>query len=86
LAARRAARLGRAQIDPLPPILTIEDALAANSRFEDGPRIWQRGDAEEAIATAPLQLDRGRIEMGGQEHFYLEGKPPSPCRKRAAIW
>jgi len=73
LAARRAARLGRAQIDPLPPILTIEDALAANSRFEDGPRIWQRGDAAAAIAAAPFQIE-GRIDMGGQEHFYLEGQ------------
>jgi len=73
LAARRAARLGRVDITPLPPILTIEEALTANSRFEDGPRIWQRGDANAAIAAAPLRLE-GRIEMGGQEHFYLEGQ------------
>ncbi|WP_114965926.1 xanthine dehydrogenase molybdopterin binding subunit [Alkalilacustris brevis] len=73
LAARRAARLGRAEIDPLPPLLSIDDALAADSYFEGGPRIWARGDAEAAIAAAP-RLIEGEIEIGGQEHFYLEGQ------------
>jgi xanthine dehydrogenase large subunit len=72
-AARRAARKGRIDMDPLPAIFTIEDALAANSRFEDAPRIWARGNADAAIAGAPRVIE-GRIEMGGQEHFYLEGQ------------
>ena len=37
LAARYAARLGHVDITETTPILTIEDALAANARFEDGP-------------------------------------------------
>ena len=73
LAARRAARLGRISYDELPAILTIDEALAADSRFEDGPVIWNRGDVENAIASAPHRL-RGRIEIGAQEHFYLEGQ------------
>jgi len=73
LAARRAARRGRATMTELPPILTIEDALAADARFEDGPRIWAKGDPDAAIAAAPHRLE-GRIEMVGQEHFYLEGQ------------
>jgi xanthine dehydrogenase large subunit len=73
LAARKAARLGRVTYDEKPAILTIEQALAADSRFEDGPRIWARGDAAKAIARAP-RLIEGRLEMGGQEHFYLEGQ------------
>ena len=56
-----------------PAILTIEDALAANSRFEEGPRIWSRGDADSAISRAATLIE-GRLEMGGQEHFYLEGQ------------
>ncbi len=72
-AARRAARLARISCDEEPPILTIDDALAADSRFEGGPVTWQIGDAGAAIASAPHQL-AGRIEMGGQEHFYLEGQ------------
>jgi xanthine dehydrogenase large subunit len=73
LAARKAARLGKITIAATPPILTIDDALAANSRFEDGPRIWTKGDVDQALAAAPQRLT-GRIEMGGQEHFYLEGQ------------
>jgi len=72
-AARRAARLAKIDYRELPAILTVDDALAANSRFEDGPRVWSMGDSEAAIATAPRVIE-GRIEMGGQEHFYLEGQ------------
>jgi len=73
LAARKAATLGRVSFAAWPALLSIDDALAANSRFEDGPRIYAKGDAEAAIAAAPHVLE-GRIEIGGQEHFYLEGQ------------
>jgi len=73
LAARRAARLAEVGIDELPAILTIEEALAADSRFEEGPRIWQKGDARAAIANAAHVVD-GTMHIGGQEHFYLEGQ------------
>ncbi|MGR3756807.1 MAG: xanthine dehydrogenase molybdopterin binding subunit [Tranquillimonas sp.] len=73
LAARRAARLARISYDELPAILTVDAALEAGSRFEEGPRIWAKGDAAAALAAAPNRLD-GRIEIGGQEHFYLEGQ------------
>ncbi|MCK0149703.1 xanthine dehydrogenase molybdopterin binding subunit [Marivita sp. S6314] len=73
LAARKAARLAQITYAERDAILTIEDALAADARFEDGPRIWEKGDPGEAIDTAPHQVS-GVIEMGGQEHFYLEGQ------------
>ena len=73
LAARKAARLGTVEIAAAEPILTIDQALAANSRFEDGPRIWTKGDVDQALSSAPHRL-QGRIDMGGQEHFYLEGQ------------
>ena len=73
LAARHAARLGAVDITPTTPILTIEEALAADARFEDGPRIYQKGDAAAALTTAPQTLS-GTINIGGQEHFYLEGQ------------
>ena len=73
LAARRAARLGVIAIDPLPALLTIDDALAAGSRFEAGPVIWQKGDASAAIGASPRVIE-GELEVGGQEHFYLEGQ------------
>ncbi len=73
LVARRAARMGRVEYRPLPAVLTIDDALAADSRFEGGPVRWTNGDAAGAIARAPRNLE-GTIEIGGQEHFYLEGQ------------
>ncbi|MGB5837995.1 MAG: xanthine dehydrogenase molybdopterin binding subunit [Albidovulum sp.] len=73
LAARKAARLGKITYNELPALLTVDQALAANSRFEAGPVIWTKGDADTAIAKAPRVIE-GRFEMGGQEHFYLEGQ------------
>jgi len=73
LAARRAARLGVVEIAERPAILTIEQALAENSRFEEGPRVYVKGDPAGAIDGAEHVLE-GRVEMGGQEHFYLEGQ------------
>ncbi|WP_386683846.1 xanthine dehydrogenase molybdopterin binding subunit [Loktanella sp. R86503] len=73
LNARNAARLGQIEIAAETPILTVEDALAANSRFEDGPRIWTKGDVDDALSRAAHRVE-GRIDMGGQEHFYLEGQ------------
>jgi xanthine dehydrogenase large subunit len=73
LAARRAVRLAQVEVAEETPILSIEEALAANSRFEDGPRVWTKGDAEAALREAPQRL-RGSLEIGGQEHFYLEGQ------------
>ena len=73
LAARKAARLAQMDYEEHAPILTIDDALAADSRFEDGPRVYEKGDVEAALATADHVVE-GRIEIGGQEHFYLEGQ------------
>lgn len=73
LAARQAARLGQVEITETPPILSIEEALAQNSHFEDGPRVYGRGDVDAAIGMAPHQI-AGQLYVGGQEHFYLEGQ------------
>ena len=73
LLARKAARLARIAYREETPILTIDEALAAGARFEDGPRIYSKGDAQAAIEGAAHVIE-GRIEMGGQEHFYLEGQ------------
>ncbi len=73
LAARKAAKLGKVTYDALPAIFSIDEALAANSRFEDGPRIYQAGDVTSALKGAAHRI-KGQIEIGGQEHFYLEGQ------------
>ncbi|RLJ59360.1 xanthine dehydrogenase molybdenum binding subunit apoprotein [Litoreibacter meonggei] len=72
LAARKAARLAKVAYNEQTPILTIDEAMAANSRFEDGPRIYTKGDAEAQLGKATNRV-QGSFEIGGQEHFYLEG-------------
>jgi xanthine dehydrogenase large subunit len=73
LAARKAARMARLDLAEEAPILTVEAALAAGARFEEGPRICAKGDVATALAKAPHVIE-GQIEVGGQEHFYLEGQ------------
>lgn len=70
--ARKAARRGRIEAIPETPAIDIADAL------ETGETVlpdyaFQRGDIESAMRAAPQTLD-GEIDIGGQEHFYLEGQ------------
>ncbi|MBZ5578845.1 MAG: xanthine dehydrogenase molybdopterin binding subunit [Acidobacteriia bacterium] len=68
-----AARLGAARVrvdyEPLPALLTIEEAIAAES-YHVGPVHLARGDAS-AIESSALRFE-GELAIGGQEHFYLE--------------
>ena len=70
--ARRAVMLGKLAIEPLPAILTIDDAMAAQA-FVLPPVDVTRGDASAALQRAPRRL-RGDVRCGGQDHFYLEGQ------------
>ena len=72
-AARHAAARAKVEITEEAPVLTVEEALEAESYIEYPPLVWSKGDAEAAIKSAPRIIE-GRIEMGGQEHFYLEGQ------------
>ena len=72
-AARVGARKGQVDYEEQVALLTLDQALAANSRFEEGPRIYTKGDAGAAIDAAPRTVE-GLFELGGQEHFYLEGQ------------
>jgi len=71
-AARVAARLARVETEPLPAFVTIAEALEADTDFEP-PQRMARGDAAAALDGAEHRLS-GTLEMGGQEHFYLEGQ------------
>lgn len=72
MAARRAARLVQCNITPLPAILNVHDARKAES-YVLPPVHVNRGDAAAGLARAPHRL-QGSLEVGGQEHFYLEGQ------------
>nr|WP_232533084.1 MULTISPECIES: xanthine dehydrogenase molybdopterin binding subunit [Ramlibacter] len=70
--ARRAARLVRLDIEPLPVVLDVREAHA-NRSYVLPPVVVRRGDPEAALAAARHRL-AGQLEVGGQEHFYLEGQ------------
>lgn len=72
MTARRAARLVKFDIEELPPVLTPQEAHA-KQRYVLPPVHVARGDAAAALARAPRTLE-GEFEVGGQEHFYLEGQ------------
>ncbi|MBV7377869.1 xanthine dehydrogenase molybdopterin binding subunit [Maritimibacter dapengensis] len=72
-AAREAAARAEIGIEEKEPILTVEQAVSQNSYFEGGPLTWSRGEAETAMQDA-AHIVEGEIEIGGQEHFYLEGQ------------
>ncbi|WP_310609624.1 xanthine dehydrogenase molybdopterin binding subunit [Limnohabitans sp.] len=70
--ARMAARMVQPDIQALPAVLEVRQAYA-QQHWVLPPVCVQRGDAEQAIATAPHVI-RGSLDVGGQEHFYLEGQ------------
>jgi xanthine dehydrogenase large subunit len=71
-AARAAARLARIEVAPLPALLDIRAALAAQS-FVLPSQSMRRGDPRAQLAAAPRHLS-STVVIGGQDHFYLEGQ------------
>ena len=69
-AARLGAKRMEAEYRPLVPVLTMHDAMTAQS-YHSGPHHIQRGNADEEIQRSPHRLS-GELTIGGQEHFYLE--------------
>ena len=68
-AAQRGAARVQVEYEPLPAILTIQEAIDAGSFLSDTFRL-SRGDVS-AIDSSALRID-GELSIGGQEHFYLE--------------
>ncbi|PZF81122.1 xanthine dehydrogenase molybdopterin binding subunit [Jiangella anatolica] len=69
-----AARLGAAAVEvtyaPLPALLTVEEAIAAQS-FQGARPTLARGDSPAGLAHA-ARVFEGVTSFAGQEHFYLE--------------
>ena len=82
--ARRAARLVQVQIDALPAVLSVREALQ-QQHFVLPPVFVRRGDADAALTGAPHQLN-GTLEVGGQEHFYLEGQVAYALPQEQGQW
>jgi xanthine dehydrogenase large subunit len=69
--ARKATRLAKVDYEELEAILDPMTAVEKQSFVLPSEKL-ERGDAEQAIANASHKLHR-RIELGGQDQFYLEG-------------
>lgn len=68
-AAQRGAARVVVEYQPLPAILTIDEAIDEGSFLTELHRI-AAGDVS-VIETSPLHFS-GELKIGGQEHFYLE--------------
>ncbi|MCL4813393.1 MAG: xanthine dehydrogenase molybdopterin binding subunit, partial [Vicinamibacteraceae bacterium] len=68
--ARSAARRVRVEYEPLPAMVTLDDAVAAGAWLTP-ERVIACGDVETALAASQYRLE-GDLHVGGQEHFYLE--------------
>lgn len=69
---RKARQLIKVEFEELEPILSIDKAIE-REQFIGPTRTIKKGDVEKAFREAPHQL-AGTIEMGGQDHFYLESQ------------
>ncbi|MCK1795698.1 xanthine dehydrogenase molybdopterin binding subunit [Streptomyces sp. XM4193] len=69
-----AARLGAAavgvEIDELPALVTLSDAIAADS-YHGAKPLMETGDTAAGFAES-AHVFTGEFEFAGQEHFYLE--------------
>ncbi|AUH34939.1 xanthine dehydrogenase molybdopterin binding subunit [Paracoccus tegillarcae] len=71
--ARRAAARAQIDYDALPHALDPIAAREAEMGYVTDPLTLRRGDADRGLAAAPHRI-KGRMGIGGQDHFYLEGQ------------
>jgi xanthine dehydrogenase large subunit len=71
--ARQAAHLAKVEYRDLSHHTTVRSAQAAGGKLVTEPLKLERGDVAAGLSDAPRRL-QGSIEIGGQDHFYLEGQ------------
>jgi len=71
--ARRACRLAKVTYEELPFVTDVAALDPAQDRLVTPGLTLKRGDAAGAVASAPRRI-KGRMRIGGQDHFYLEGQ------------
>lgn len=70
--ARTAAEQAIVEYEVLPAILNVHEAIKAG-KFVGQTYIMRRGNYHQALKKAKHRL-QGTLEIGGQDHFYLEGQ------------
>jgi xanthine dehydrogenase molybdopterin binding subunit/xanthine dehydrogenase small subunit len=71
-ACRAAAAAVVVEIHPLPIVRSAREAAEKQS-FHTNGHVIARGDVDAALAKSPHRLS-GEMDIGGQEHFYLESQ------------
>ncbi|MCT1366869.1 xanthine dehydrogenase molybdopterin binding subunit [uncultured Kocuria sp.] len=69
-AARIGAEAVEVDYEPLPSIVTVPEAIEAQS-FQGPQHLMERGDSAAGLKDSAHRF-KGTFEFGGQEHFYLE--------------
>ncbi len=69
-ACRAGAAAVKLEVEPLPAITSLDDAISRSSYLSKDHRL-SRGDPKTALQQAPLRF-QGEVRTGAQEHFYLE--------------
>jgi len=70
--ARNAVELADIKYEELPAVITIDQALETGNVLGP-PAVIECGRVDQALAKSKNKLE-GKIILGGQEHFYLEGQ------------
>jgi xanthine dehydrogenase large subunit len=70
--ARRAVRLAEIEVEELPAVLGFDEAMTQKSWVAE-PHEMIRGEPGQAIELSAHRL-QGDLQLGGQDHFYLEGQ------------
>lgn len=87
--AEAGSRAVKVEYSDLPAVLSIEDAINAQSFYDHHKPFIKRGDVDRAFAEAD-HVFSGESRMGGQEHFYLETQAcvaiPKPEDGEMEIW
>ena len=83
-ACRAAAPLLEIEIEPLPAILGIQAAIAADSFFGD-PHVIQRGAVDAALERAEVRIS-GELATPAQDHFYLETQAALALPEEGGSW
>ncbi|TYG53820.1 hypothetical protein ES288_D09G139600v1 [Gossypium darwinii] len=71
--AKLAARKVHVEYEELPAILSIEDAVRAESFHPNSQKCLKKGDVDLCFQSDQCEMIiEGKVQVGGQEHFYLE--------------
>jgi xanthine dehydrogenase large subunit len=76
--ARRAALLAKIEIAADSPAVTVEDALATDTKDVVPEYAFKLGDIVKALKASAHVITES-FHVGGQEHFYIEGQVALAC-------